>query len=315
MRNTFSDILYEIATQDPRVYVVVSDISPAGSMAKFREEFPDRFINTGVAEQAMIGICAGLAREGAIPFAYTIAAFSILRPYEFIRDDIALANLNVNIVGIGAGLVYSTLGPTHHTIEDVGIMSMLPNMKIFSPGDTNEVRAGMKILMSESSNRNHPTYIRLGKAGEPELPLKENIQDIESKGFRFIRKNLNSEVLFLSYGLCVHHVLKLSETLVNLKQINSDVISMPMVNTWNVDAILETFSKYRYIAIIEEHLDIGSLGAQLELTFSKQIPNVQFIRFNLGGNFVNGYGQFEDLTQGTNISLNHMLTSLDQIIK
>ena len=149
MRNTFSDILYEIATQDPRVYVVVSDISPAGSMAKFREEFPDRFINTGVAEQAMIGICAGLAREGAIPFAYTIAAFSILRPYEFIRDDIALANLNVNIVGIGAGLVYSTLGPTHHTIEDVGIMSMLPNMKIFSPSDTNEVRAGMKILMSE----------------------------------------------------------------------------------------------------------------------------------------------------------------------
>ena len=258
MRNAFSDILYEIATKDPRVYVVVSDISPAGSMAKFREEFPDRFINTGVAEQAMIGICAGLAREGAIPFAYTIAAFSILRPYEFIRDDIALANLNVNIVGIGAGLVYSTLGPTHHTIEDVGIMSMLPNMKIFSPGDTNEVRAGMKILMSESSNRNHPTYIRLGKAGEPELPLKENIQDIESKGFRFIRKNLNSEVLFVSYGLCVHHVLKLSETLVNSKQINSDVISMPMVNMWNVNAILETFSKYRYIAIIEEHLDIGS---------------------------------------------------------
>ena len=142
----------------------------------------------------------------------------------------------------------------------------------------------------------------MGKAGEPELPLKENIQDIESKGFRFIRKHLDSEVLFLSYGLCVHHVLKLSETLVNLKQINSDVISMPMVNTWNVDAILETFSKYRYIAIIEEHLDIGSLGAQLELTFSKQIPNVQFIRFNLGGNFVNGYGQFEDITQGTNIS-------------
>jgi transketolase C-terminal domain/subunit len=90
---------------------------------------------------------------------------------------------------------------------------------------------------------------------------------------------------------------------------------MPMVNMWNVNAILETFSKYRYIAIIEEHLDIGSLGAQLELNFSKQIPNVQFIRFNLGGNFVNGYGQFEDITQGTNISLNHMLTSLDQIIK
>ena len=121
MRNTFSETLYEEATANPDVYIVVADISPAGSMAKFSSEYPERFINVGVAEQSMIGICAGLALKGCQPFAYTIATFSLYRPFEMVRDDLCYQNLPVTVVGMGAGVIYSTLGGTHHTQEDIAI--------------------------------------------------------------------------------------------------------------------------------------------------------------------------------------------------
>ena len=119
MRNTFSEALYKAATANPDVYIVVADISPAGSMAKFSQQYPERFINVGVAEQSMIGICAGLALKGCQPFAYTIATFSLYRPFEMVRDDLCYQNLPVTVVGMGAGVIYSTLGGTHHTQEDI----------------------------------------------------------------------------------------------------------------------------------------------------------------------------------------------------
>ena len=128
MRNAFAEVLADLGREDPRVCIVVADISPAGPMAKFREEFPERFINVGVAEQAMIGICAGLALKGMRPFAYTIATFALYRPFEFVRDDLAYQNLPVTVVGIGGGVVYSTLGGTHYAQEDVAVASSIPNM-------------------------------------------------------------------------------------------------------------------------------------------------------------------------------------------
>src|SRR5580692_6645230 len=101
MRNHFADVFYELGKKDPRLAIVVADISPAGSMVKFREEFPERFINTGVSEQSMIGIAAGMALRGMRPFAYTIATFAIYRPFEFVRDDIAYQELPVTVVGVG----------------------------------------------------------------------------------------------------------------------------------------------------------------------------------------------------------------------
>src|SRR5215813_14137111 len=117
MRNTFSEALYKAASTN--IDIVVADISPAGSMAKFSQQYPARFINVGVAEQSMIGICAGLALKGCQPFAYTIATFSLYRPFEMVRDDLCYQNLPVTVVGMGAGVIYSTLGGTHHTQEDI----------------------------------------------------------------------------------------------------------------------------------------------------------------------------------------------------
>ena len=108
MRNTFAEALYQEATKNPDIYIVVADISPAGSMGKFSTEYPERFINVGVAEQSMIGICAGLALKGCQPFAYTIATFSLYRPFEMVRDDLGYQNLPVTVVGMGGGVIYST---------------------------------------------------------------------------------------------------------------------------------------------------------------------------------------------------------------
>src|SRR3982750_2951249 len=135
MRNKFADTLYECGKKNPRVAIVVADISPAGSMGKFRDQYPDRFINVGVAEQSMIGICAGLALKGCQPFAYTIATFTLYRPFEMVRDDLCYQNLPVTVVGMGAGVIYSTLGGTHHTQEDIAIAGAIPNMQILAPCD------------------------------------------------------------------------------------------------------------------------------------------------------------------------------------
>ena len=133
MRNTFANYLSEKAKKNKKIYFVVADISPAGNLKTFQKNFKGRFINVGVSEQAMIGISAGLALNKKIPFAYTIATFSLYRPFEMVRVDLCYQNLPVTVVGMGAGTIYSTLGGTHLTQEDISIARSLPNMKILAP--------------------------------------------------------------------------------------------------------------------------------------------------------------------------------------
>ena len=125
MRNAFAETLYKNAIKNKKIYIVVADISPAGNMAKFQKKNSDRFINVGVSEQSMIGMCAGLSMQGMRPFAYTISTFALYRPFEMVRDDICYQNLPVTIIGMGAGVIYSTLGGTHHSMEDIAIDRIL----------------------------------------------------------------------------------------------------------------------------------------------------------------------------------------------
>ena len=159
MRNTFSDYLFKEAERDPNIYIVVADISPAGSMEKFRLKHPDRFINVGVAEQSMIGIAAGLALRGKKVFTYTIATFSLYRPFEMIRDNICYQNLPVTIVGMGAGTIYNNLGGTHMTQEDISIARSVPNLSVISPADPKELAETVKYCARVSK---YPTYLRIG---------------------------------------------------------------------------------------------------------------------------------------------------------
>lgn len=167
MRNTLADTLYELAKTDPRIIVVVADISPAGSMEKFRAEFPDRFINVGVAEASMIALAAGMAQRGFRVFCYTIATFALFRCFEQIRVDLAYQDLPVTVVGMGAGLSYGTLGATHQAVEDVAVAMAVPNLIVLAPCDPAETAECARWCASRESGG--PVYMRIGKAGEPNL--------------------------------------------------------------------------------------------------------------------------------------------------
>ena len=158
MRNAFNDVLIEKARSDESLVFLVGDIG-FKVFDGFREKFPDRFYNVGIAEANMIGTAAGLAMAGMNPVVYTIIPFLVMRTFEQIRVDLCMQNLPVTLVGVGGGLVYDTLGPTHHAIEDLAIMRALPNMQILIPCDPNET----KIVFDQWHDKEGPKYIRLGK--------------------------------------------------------------------------------------------------------------------------------------------------------
>jgi transketolase len=205
VRNRFADTFYELGKVDPRLCVVVADISPAGSIAKFRNEFPRRFINTGVSEQIMIGMTAGMAQRGLKPFAYTIATFTLYRPFEMVRDDLCYQNLPVTIVGIGGGVTYSTLGATHHAQEDVAIASAIPNLSVIAPCDPSETEAATRWCAAQEQG---PVYLRLGKAGEPDL--SKGAPDTWAFG-KLRRLRAGRDICILSYGPIMKRAFAVAE--------------------------------------------------------------------------------------------------------
>ena len=154
MRAALDAALTEAAKKDKNLCVVVGDVSPI-ALGSFTKEYPDRFINVGVAEANMVGMAAGLALAGKNPFLFTIATFMTMRCYEQIRDDVCFQNLNVKIVGGGGGFIYSTLGATHHALEDYAIMRVLPHMTVVAPADPLETKKAVLALASQRAVRGY----------------------------------------------------------------------------------------------------------------------------------------------------------------
>ena len=184
MRDKFADVIFEEGKKNDKICALVADISPAGSMMEFRKKFPNRFINCGVAEQAMIGIAAGLALKGMRPFCYTIATFSLFRPFEMVRVDLCYQNLPVTVIGMGAGVIYSTLGSTHHTMEDISVASSIPNMTVLAPCDPEEMKLATRWCATRSKG---PVYMRLGKRGEPVF-TKNSVDKFQIGKIRYLKK-------------------------------------------------------------------------------------------------------------------------------
>jgi len=287
MRNAFAEALYEEASSNPEIYVVVSDISPAGSMAKFSSQYPERFINVGVAEQSMIGIAAGLALKRCQPFAYTIATFSLYRPFEMVRDDLCYQNLPVTVVGMGAGVVYSTLGGTHHSQEDIAIAGAIPNMQIVAPCDPLECMEATRWCARQKTG---PVYLRIGKAGEPVMT-----KDAEPWRFgkiRYLRRG--TDVCILTYGVITAMAAKVADAL----QGQGKSVSLASVHTLKPldrDGIAEALRTYAQVIVIEEHAPQGGLAAQ-----SKQIAwdvraTCRLDTFTLQDAFIHNYGSHDDL--------------------
>jgi transketolase len=294
MRNTFSETLFQEATQNPDVCIVVSDISPVGSMSDFSKNYPERFINVGVAEQSMIGICAGFALKGFQPFAYTIATFSLYRPFEMIRDDLCYQKLPVTVVGMGAGIIYSTLGSTHHTQEDIAIAGALPNMQIIAPCDPLECIDAVRYCAQQKEG---PVYLRIGKAGEP--TFTENSEPWEFGKIRYVRKG--ADVCVLTYGVIINIADEIAKNL-ETKGISPSLISCHTLKPLDIGGIAKVLQDYSKVIVIEEHVPQGGLGAQVKQIAWDSQAKCQLQTFSLKDAFIHNYGSREDLLAAHGLS-------------
>src|SRR3989344_1399448 len=176
MRREVVRTIYKQALLDDRVIFITGDLGH-DSINEFRKNLPNQYINAGIAEQNIIGIAAGLALSGHRVFVYSIAPFITMRCYEQIKVDICYQNIDVTVIGVGAGYAYSTCGGTHHAIEDIAVMRALPNMHIYSPSNSLEARLITEYILTQS----HPAYLRIGKGGEPPAEKEYSIEI--NKGF------------------------------------------------------------------------------------------------------------------------------------
>jgi transketolase len=302
VRNTFSETLYEEATRNPDVYIVVSDISPAGSMAKFSTQYPERFINVGVAEQSMIGISAGLALKGCQPFAYTIATFSLYRPFEMIRDDLCYQNLPVTVVGMGAGMIYSTLGGTHHTQEDIAIAGALPNMQILAPCDPLECIEATRWCARQ---KNGPVYLRIGKAGEP--VLTREAEPWQFGKVRYLRRG--SDVCILTYGVITGMAARIADTLQGQGK-SVSLVSVHTVKPLDRAGIVEALQRHRQVIVIEEHAPQGGLAPQTKQIAWDIRATCRLDTFTLQDAFIHNYGSYEDLLGAHGLSPDQILAAV-----
>lgn len=251
MRTTFVRAVEERAERDPDVYILTADLG-FRLFDSFRERFPDRFINVGVAEPNMIGIAAGLAMSGKTVFCYSIIPFLILRTLDQIRVDLCYQNLDVRLIGVGGGLTYGLEGMTHHAIEDLAVMRSLPNMTVVAPGDPWEARSAIE----ESFAHRGPLFIRLGKNGDPNV-------HIDRPSFRIgkgIVLSHGRDVGLIATGSMLH-VAALAKTSLEARGIRVTLVSMHTVKPLDEEMIRNLAGTCRSLFTVEEHSLIGGLGS------------------------------------------------------
>ncbi len=282
MRDTYLKMLYELAKKDPNVVSLVSD-NGLIVYDDFRHDFPDRYYNFGIAEANMVGAAAGMASCGKIPFVYTISAFIAYRAYEFLRDDVCFQNQNVKLIGIGSGLTYSTLGPSHHTTEDIALLRSLPNLVVFSPATRKEV----KWMMEEAYRIKGPVYIRLGNNHEEYC--KEN--DKFSIGMPKVIKE-GRDVTIMVTGAIINEVMKVVEWLEH-DGIDVGVVSVHTLKPIDTQAIRELLEKTERLITVEEHNTIGGLYSGMAEAMADLNMRVPSLKIGLNDVFAEEYGTIE----------------------
>ena len=242
MRDAFVKELISIAAADKRIWLLTGDLG-FKVLETFAEKFSDRFVNAGVAEQNMIGVAAGIAMAGNIPFVYSLGNFPVMRCLEQIRNDVCYHNLPVRIVALGGGLTYGSLGYTHHSVEDLAVMTAMPGLKVIAPGDPFEASAATRALATLPG----PAYLRLGRAGEayvhhapPEFSIGQAIT---------VRDGTDCAIIATGAVLAVAAA---AADLIANKGISVRLISMHTLSPLDLDAI-HYAAATKTIVTVEEH--------------------------------------------------------------
>ncbi len=269
MRNAFARELTKLAGANPNGNRLFDD---------FKAKNPQRFYNCGVAEANMIGVSAGLAMSGLRPICYTITPFITYRCLEQIRIDVCYHHVPVIIVGTGSGLSYASLGGTHHSCEEMGMLRLLPNLKVIAPADEYEVLGALQAALTERG----PVYMRIGKKGEPKVHTGEVTLEIG----KAIPMRDGSEVCFLSAGTVLPEVMEAAEGLA-AAGVSTAVYSFHTVKPLDTATLSAAFSRFKVVATVEEHSVLGGLGGSVAEWLSDQTgATARLLRFGTPDEFL-----------------------------
>jgi transketolase len=283
MRKKVLEEVYQLAKKDDRVFYIGSDLGK-GTLAKFKEEMPKRFLMEAISEANLVSVAAGLALEGKIPYVNTIATFLTRRCFEQIAVDCCLHRANVRLIANGGGLVYTPLGPTHEAIEDIAILRALPNMAILAPADADE----MKRIMPLTLNHNGPIYIRLAKGGDPIASKDEKLTIGKS-----VLMQEGKDALIATTGITLQIALEAA------KSLSKD----------GIETIVKYSSKIPIIITVEEHSIIGGLGSAVAETIAEANFNEKkkFKRIGIPDKFAEEYGNQASLMESYGITSNNIV--------
>ncbi|MGN0366674.1 MAG: transketolase family protein [Suilimivivens sp.] len=287
----YINALYELMQMDKNVCSLLSDSGTEYDEMMFRE-FPNQCFNFGIAEENKVAAAGGMAACGKIPFVYTTGAFLAYRSYEFIRDDICFQNRNVKVVGMGSGLAWSTLGPSHHSTEDLAVLRAMPNLTILSPASPLEVKKCVNLAYEIKG----PVYIRIGMSREREIYQGE-YQFVFGKNIRI--KAGGNPVVF-STGSVISEVLDAAEKLKE-QNINVTVVNVPFIKPFDEENILKYAEESGVIFSVEEHSIIGGLGGAIAEILSERNVNARLVRIGIQDCFAKGYGTLEDVRKANRL--------------
>jgi transketolase len=251
VRATFARILSELAAKDDRVVLLTGDLGFT-VLEPFRDKFPKRFFNVGVAEQNMVGVATGMAEAGMVPFCYSIGTFASLRPFEFFRNGPVLHNLPVRVIGLGAGFEYGTAGPTHYSLEDIGIMRTQPGLTVIAPADFEQ--AGAALLASWDVPG--PVYYRIGKDEKATMPGLNG--QFELGRAQTVRKG--DDLLIFACGPISLEVAEAADDLAK-DGIAATVVVVSSISPVPESDLVESLSRHRVALTVETHSVTGGLGS------------------------------------------------------
>jgi len=290
MRQTCLNMVYELAKRDERAVFIGSDLSP-GLLTNMQKEMPERWYMEGITEANVIGMAAGMAMEGHVPYVNTIATFITRRCYEQVAVDLCLHNLPVRLIGNGGGLVYAPLGPTHLAIEDIAIMRALPNMTVTAVCDAKE----MVRLMNCTLDWPNPIYIRLAKGGDPVVSREESGFAI-GKAIPMRKAASKRSIVLMTTGVMTTNSLAAAEILAK-EGTDVSVVHFHTIKPLDEEAVLDFASGVPLVVTVEEGTRIGGFGSAVaDLLLEKLNTSMpQIVRIGLPDSFPHKYGVQDDL--------------------
>lgn len=274
MRDSAIKVLLELGKKDKDINLITGDLG-FGVLVPFWQELPNQFINAGIAEQNMTAVAAGMALEGKKVFTYSIGNFPTLRCIEQIRNDCAYHNANVNVICVGGGFVYGSLGMSHHATEDIAMLRALPDVTVFCPGDVTEAEECVKA----AARINGTCYIRLGRGGEGRV--HENLDFKTGKAINIRKaKDADVKVAVFSTGAILREVSKACDALEE-QNIGVEQFSFPTVKPIDSETIIACADEYDYIFTVEEHNIVGGFGSAVAEVMAEHNGKAKLVRIGI----------------------------------